>query len=301
MGATATGKTELAVQLVQELPCDIVSVDSVMVYQGMDIGSAKPDAEILAKAPHRLIDICDPGEVFSVSRFRELALQEIADIHAQGRIPLLTGGTMLYFKALEKGLAPLPPADPALRQSLEAEARDRGWQALHARLASVDPMAAERIHANDPQRIQRALEVYELTGEPMSAWFEQEKAQPLPFQPVKLILEAPSREVLRERIAQRFDVMLQQGLVAEIESLYRRGDLHAGLPAIRAVGYRQVWSYLEGVWGYETMVERGIIATRQFAKRQMTWLRGEDALRFDLMELDILKKVLKYLATNAIS
>lgn len=301
MGATATGKTELAVQLVQERPCDIVSVDSVMVYRGLDIGSAKPDAETLVRAPHRLIDICDPTEVFSASQFRERALQEIADIHAEGRIPLLTGGTMLYFRALEQGLSPLPSADPALRQRLEAEASERGWQALHERLAAVDPVAAERIHANDPQRIQRALEVFELTGEPLSVWFEREAEQALPFRVVKLILEPPSREVLRERIAQRFHAMLEQGLVVEVEALYQRGDLHAELPAIRAVGYRQVWQYLVGDWDYETMVERGIIATRQFAKRQMTWLRSEtEGERFDATDPEIHASVLKYLAASAI-
>lgn len=311
MGPTASGKTELAVQLVQELPCEIVSVDSVMVYRGMDIGSAKPDAGTLARAPHRLIDICDPAEAFSASQFRARALQEISDIHAQGRIPLLTGGTMLYFKALEQGLSPLPPAAPELRQRLEAEAAEQGWAALHARLAQVDPESAVRIHANDPQRIQRALEVYELTGEPLSVWFARESAQQLPFRVVKLILQAPSREVLRERIAQRFHAMLAQGLVAEVETLFRRGDLHADLPAMRAVGYRQVWSYLTGTWDYETMVERGIITTRQFAKRQLTWLRseqlrnerlrGEQAPEFNLLDDNIVHKVLKYLTANAIS
>lgn len=301
MGPTATGKTELAVQLVQERPCDIVSVDSVMVYRGLDIGSAKPDAETLAQAPHRLIDICDPAEVFSAAQFRERALMEIDDIHAQGRIPLLTGGTMLYFRSLEQGLSPLPSADPALRERLEAEANEQGWQALHARLAVVDPVAAERIHANDPQRIQRALEVYELTGEPMSVWFAREAEQSPPFRVVKLILEPSSREVLQERIAQRFHAMLEQGLVAEVEALYQRGDLHAELPAIRAVGYRQVWQHLAGDWDYETMVERGIIATRQFAKRQMTWLRSESGgERFDASAPQIRDSVLKYLAASAI-
>jgi tRNA dimethylallyltransferase len=302
MGPTATGKTDLAVSLVEALPCDIVSVDSVMVYRGLDIGSAKPDAETLRRAPHRLIDICDPGEAFSASQFRQRALQEIAAIHAQGRIPLLAGGTMLYFRALEQGLSDLPSADAALRQHLEAEARVQGWPAMHQRLAAVDPEAAQRIHVNDPQRIQRALEVYELTGEPLSAWFGRDGEQDLPFRVVKLALVPATREQLRERIADRFQQMLEQGFVAEVEALYRRGDLNPELPAIRAVGYRQVWAYLEGQWDYASMVERGIIATRQFAKRQMTWLRSEpDVQAFSAGETKIVDLVLKYLRHNAIS
>jgi tRNA dimethylallyltransferase len=301
MGPTASGKTDLAVRLVQELPCDIISVDSVMVYRGMDIGSAKPDAETLAKAPHRLIDICDPSEAFSASRFRERALAEMNEIIDRGRIPLLVGGTMLYYRALEQGLSPMPPADPVTRARLEQEIREQGLQALHERLAVVDPQAAERIHANDPQRIQRALEVFELTGEPMSAWFEREVDNELPCRVVKVVLAPAEREVLRQRIAERFHAMLEAGFVEEVERLYARGDLHADLPAIRAVGYRQVWSYLAGEWDYATMVERGIIATRQFAKRQMTWLRGEaEEAWFEATDPQIQSRVLKYLAANAI-
>lgn len=302
MGPTATGKTDLAVDLAGQLPCDIISVDSVMIYRGMDIGSAKPSAEILQRAPHRLIDICDPAEIFSAAQFRQRALQEISAIHARGRIPLLVGGTMLYFRALEKGLSPLPSANPAIRAQLEAQAHELGWAALHQRLAQVDPVAAARIHANDPQRIQRALEVYELTGEPLSSWFTQDMDPALPFQIIKVILSPADREQHRQIVADRFRAMLAQGLVDEVDALYQRGDLHAGLPALRAVGYRQVWRYLAGEVDHESMVERGIIATRQYAKRQMTWLRAEPAVaRFITPDPDIFSKLLKYLEVNAIS
>jgi tRNA dimethylallyltransferase len=309
MGPTATGKTDLAIQLCQALPCDIISVDSVMVYRGMDIGSAKPDAATLAEAPHRLIDICDPAEAFSASRFRERALHEINSILARGRIPLLVGGTMLYYRALEHGLSPLPSADPELRARMEAEAEQHGWAYLHARLAEVDPEAAARIHANDPQRIQRALEVYELTGEPMSAWFERDIDNDLPFRPVKIALIPADRAELHRRIEQRFHIMLEQGFLAEVEGLFQRGDLHADLPAMRAVGYRQAWAHLDGQWDYDTMVDKGIIATRQFAKRQMTWLRSElknmpeqACFKLDFQETreQILSQALKYLAASAI-
>lgn len=301
MGPTASGKTDLAVQLVQELPCDIISVDSAMVYRGMDIGTAKPDARTLAIAPHRLIDICDPSEAFSASQFRELALNEINDILSQGRIPLLVGGTMLYFRALEQGLSPLPSADPEVRARIENEADKHGWQVLHDRLTEIDPAAAARIHVNDPQRIQRALEVFELTGEPLSAWFEREIDNDLPCRIVKIVVAPEDRAILHQRIEARFHHMLKNGFVEEVEGLYRRGDLHPDLPSMRAVGYRQVWNYLAGLYDYETMVERGITATRQFAKRQFTWLRGEAVVtRFEATDLKILPKVLKYLATNAI-
>jgi tRNA dimethylallyltransferase len=306
MGPTASGKTELAMQLVQQLPCDIISVDSVMVYRGMNIGSAKPDADNLVAAPHRLIDICDPTEAFSAACFRERALREMDEILARGRIPLLVGGTMLYFRALERGLSSLPSADPALRARLEAEAQEHGWQALHARLAAVDPTAAARIHINDSQRIQRALEVYKLTGEPLSAWFGRETAEPaLPCRIVKVALMPMDRADLHRRIETRFRAMLEQGLIAEVEGLYRRGDLHAELPAMRAVGYRQVWEHLAGRYDYDTLVEKGINATRQFAKRQLTWLRSEPeeirlAVYFDAGEEQILSQVLKSLAANAI-
>jgi tRNA dimethylallyltransferase len=295
MGPTASGKTGLAVDLVERLPLEIISVDSVMVYRQMDIGSAKPDAVTLARAPHRLIDIRDPAEAYSAAEFRDDALREIEAIRAAGRIPLLVGGTMLYFRALLGGLAVLPSADPAVRARLETEAAERGWAALHARLAEVDPAAAARIHPNDPQRIQRALEVYELTGLPLSEL--QARAAPvLTDRVIKLAVAPPQRAVLHERIAERFTAMLQAGLIEEVEALRARGDLQPELPALRAVGYRQVWNYLAGAMDYTEMTERGIIATRQLAKRQFTWLRSErDLSWFDSMDPALLQKVLKML------
>ena len=278
MGPTASGKTELAVWLVQRFPLEIISVDSAMVFRGMDIGTAKPDADTQRLAPHRLIDILDPAQAYSAARFREDALREIADIQARGRWPLLVGGTMLYFRALEQGLAVLPEADPALRQRLNAEAKTRGWAALHARLARLDPPSARRIHPNDPQRIQRALEVYELSGRPMSALLASTPHRPVRL--LKLGLAAPERGELHTRIARRFYQMLDAGLVEEVRQLYARGDLSPQLPAVRAVGYRQVWLYLAGELGRNEMVEHGIIATRQYAKRQLTWLRGEQNLHW---------------------
>ena len=295
MGPTASGKTDLAVELVRRLPCDIVSVDSAMVYRGMDIGTAKPDAATLAEAPHRLIDICDPAEAFSAARFRERALAEIEDILVAGRIPLLVGGTMLYFRALEQGLSPLPSADPELRERLQAEMAEQGLAALHARLADIDPVAAARIAPGDPQRILRALEVFELTGEPLSSWFERPQEDELPFRPVKLVLAPADRALLHERIAVRFRHMLDAGLLDEVARLRGRGDLHADLPSMRAVGYRQAWAHLAGELDFEEMVERGIIATRQLAKRQFTWLRKErEAAWFEPLAADLPAKVLKY-------
>ena len=279
MGPTASGKTDLAVALVETLPMDIISVDSVMVYRGMDIGSAKPDAGTLARAPHRLIDICDPAEPYSAARFRDDALREMAEITAQGRIPLLVGGTMLYFRALLNGLSTLPSADADIRTRLEAEAEADGWASLHRRLMEVDPEAAARIHPNDPQRLQRALEVYELTGTPLSELQRSQQVdQPLPYRIIKLAVAPADRTILHERIARRYELMLQNGLIDEVEALRQRGDLHQDMPALRAVGYRQVWEYLSGSLNYTEMVERGIIATRQLAKRQFTWLRSEPEL-----------------------
>jgi tRNA dimethylallyltransferase len=275
MGPTACGKTDIAVELARRFPFEIVSVDSAMVYRGMDIGTAKPDAETLRLAPHRLIDICDPSEAYSAARFREDALREIAAIHAAGRIPLLVGGTMLYFRALEQGLSALPPADPIVRERLEEEAARLGWAALHARLAQVDPEAAARIHPNDPQRIQRALEVWELTGRPMSELQRAGRDEPLPFGVVKAQVFPEDRDRLHERIEERFRRMLELGFWEEVERLYVRGDLDPSMPSIRAVGYRQLWRYYAGELGREEAVRAGIIATRQLAKRQMTWLRGD--------------------------
>ena len=275
MGPTASGKTALAVKLAQRLPFEIISVDSALVYRGMDIGTAKPDAETLRIAPHRLIDMLDPAEAYSAGQFRSDALREIAAIQAAGRFPLLVGGTMLYFRALERGLAKLPAADPTVRAHLAADMAEQGSAALHSRLAQVDPGAAARIHPHDAQRIQRALEVYELTGQPLTELWGGSHNELLPFRIIKLIMAPVERRILHERIAQRFRAMLEQGFVAEVERLQARGDLDLNKPAMRAVGYRQVWDYLDGVLDYPAMVERGIVATRQFAKRQLTWLRSE--------------------------
>ena len=295
MGPTATGKTELAMALCDELPCDIISVDSAMVYKELAIGSAKPSAAELARAPHRLIDRVSVSEAYSVGRFREEALHEMQQSSSQNRLPLLVGGTMMYFNALQKGIAKLPEADERIRERLDAEAAEQGWQALHDRLAQIDPVAAARIHPNDPQRLQRALEVYEISGKTLTAHWQEQAQQSLPYHLVKIALVPPDRVELRKRIAERFDAMLVAGLVDEVRSLYERRDCHADLPAIRAVGYRQVWQYLAGEFDYETMREKAIIATAQLAKRQMTWLRSEQECNIiDPAELDT-PKLLKNL------
>lgn len=275
MGPTASGKTALAVELVERLPLEIVSVDSALVYRGLDIGAAKPGPEILARAPHRLIDIRDPAETYSAADFRADALAAMEEIRAAGRVPLLVGGTGLYFRALQYGLSALPAADPALRARLEREAALHGWAALHQRLAELDPAAAARIHPNDPQRIQRALEVHALTGRPLSEQQHGSGEPILPWRVLKLARAPRDREVLRRRIAERFDDMLGLGFEAEVRGLLARGDLSPELPSLRSVGYRQMIRYLLGDWTWEQMRERAVTATRQLAKRQMTWLRAE--------------------------
>ena len=296
MGPTASGKTALAVELVKRLPFQIISVDSALVYRGMDIGTAKPDAETRRVAPHRLIDMLDPAQAYSAGQFRTDALREIAAIQAAGQSPLLVGGTMLYFRALERGLAELPTADPAVRARLAAEFAQQGSPALHARLVRRDPAAAARIHPHDQQRIQRALEVCELAGRSLTELCAYPHNEPLPFRIVKLIVAPMDRQVLHQRIEQRFGIMLDQGLIAEVAKLRARGDLHPDLPAIRAVGYRQVWAHLDGKLTYATMVEHAIIATRQFAKRQLTWLRAESgALWLDSLADDLLECTMAYL------
>lgn len=311
MGPTASGKTDLALALADALPCELISVDSALVYRGMDIGTAKPDKATLARYPHRLVDILDPAESYSAAEFRADALAAMVDITARGRIPLLVGGTMLYYKALLEGLADMPGADPVVRAELEAWAAAEGWEVLHRELVRVDPESAARIHPNDPQRLTRALEVHRVSGLSMTEHRRRQTAQnsgseapgtrQLPYTAVQFAIAPEQRQVLHERIARRFLMMLEQGFVEEVEALRQRGDLHVGLPSIRAVGYRQVWDYLDGRLGREEMAERGIIATRQLAKRQFTWLRGwEDLHWLDSLASDNLSCALKYLRSVSI-
>ncbi len=275
MGPTASGKTELALELCTHFPCDIVSVDSALVYRGLNIGSGKPSAEVLAAFPHRLVDICEPTEIYSAARFREDALEEIAEIRARGRMPLLVGGTGLYFRALRDGLALLPAAHPGIRQRLLEEAEEAGWESLHQRLQTLDPEVAARLHPRDTQRLQRALEVIELTGRPMSEQWDAGTEGRLTGRILTLILAPARRKILHQAIARRFQAMLDSGFVAEVEALRANPDLQSALPAVRSVGYRQVWAYLDGIWDHPTMVQKALAATRQLAKRQLTWLRGE--------------------------
>lgn len=292
MGPTASGKTELAVQLAQKLDAEIISVDSVLVYKGMDIGTAKPTLKERQGIPHYLIDILDPAESFSTGSFRKQALDIMEDISKRGKIPLLVGGTMLYFNALYNGLADLPEANPDVRKLLDDELATVGKEAMHARLKSIDPVSAERIHPNDPQRVQRALEVYQLSGKPITQFFREAQKNQIPFNKIKLIVAPLDRKLLHEKIAQRFRQMVDKGLVEEVRALYNREDLTEALPSIRAVGYRQTWSYLQGEYELDIMIEKGIIATRQLAKRQFTWLRREeDALRFVSAQANLAKTV----------
>lgn len=294
MGPTAAGKTDLAIALAEHYPCELVNVDSAQVYRGMDIGTAKPDAATLLQAPHRLMGFLDPAETYSAARFRSEALAEMQDIIARGRIPLLVGGTMLYFKALLFGIAELPEANADVRAAIEAQARAEGWASVHASLAEVDPESAQRIKPTDSQRLQRALEVYRISGQTMTVWHQQQQigdhrlagqfAADLPCDVVQLAIAPQDRQVLHRRIAQRFDAMLAAGLVDEVRALYQRGDLSSELPALRAVGYRQVWEFLAGDLDEATMREHGIIATRQLAKRQLTWLRSWQGLNWILTD-----------------
>ena len=299
MGPTASGKTALAIELVQRLPLEIVSVDSAQIYKTMDIGTGKPDAKTLTLAPHRLIDFLDPLESYSAARFCEDARREMANIRAAGKVPLLVGGTMLYFKALRDGLAPMPAADERVRADILNQASAEGWAAIHTELAAVDPIAASRIHPNDPQRLQRALEVFRVSGRSLSDW--QAMQSPLPdggdaF--VFLSIQPVDRSVLHQRIERRFRQMLEEGLVGEVEALFARGDLGPELPSIRSVGYRQVWQYLSQEIGFDVMVERGVIATRQLAKRQITWLRGWPSLKnFDSDDKNLIDGVLRSIET----
>lgn len=311
MGPTASGKTDLALALARVLPCELISVDSALVYRGMDIGTAKPSPELLAEFPHRLVDILDPAESYSAAEFSSDALAAMAEISAAGRIPLLVGGTMLYFKALRDGLADMPGADPSVRAELEAQAAAEGLQALHDELARIDPESAARIHPNDPQRLVRALEVYRVSGSTMSEHRARQRSQKavadapgsgvLPYTVTHLCIAPAQRSILHERIERRFLGMVEQGFIEEVEALRCRGDLHPGMPSIRSVGYRQVWEYLDGRSSRDEMVERGIVATRQLAKRQFTWLRSwGESYWLDSLSCDNLPRALKYLQSLSI-
>jgi len=301
MGPTASGKTDLAIQLRQQLPVEVISVDSALIYRGMDIGTAKPSKAELALAPHRLIDIFDPAESYSAANFRTDALREMQEISAQGKIPLLVGGTMLYYKALLEGLSPLPSADEKVRSEIEAKAALIGWGGLHQELSKIDPISAQRINPNDSQRINRALEVFYLTGKTLTELTAQ-KGEVLPYDILQFAIAPEQREVLHLRIEQRFHKMIELGFQQEVEKLYRRADLNENLPSIRCVGYRQMWEYLRGDYDHDEMVFRGICATRQLAKRQITWLRGwTSPIQWldSLQPAQALEKVLTSVSTKA--
>ena len=275
MGPTASGKTDLAISLLEHLPVELINVDSAQIYQQMDIGTAKPDSETLSKAPHRLLSFCDPADAYSAADFANDAKKEIADIHSMGRIPLLVGGSMLYFKVLLEGLSDLPSADADIRKGIQEQADREGWASVHQQLQLVDPITAEKLHPNHSQRIQRALEVYKITGIPLSELQSQSQGgieQDYDVRQYALVMQ--NRALLHQRIEQRFMAMMEAGFASEVEQLFRRGDLHADLPSIRAAGYRQLWDYFEGYCGLDEAVEKAIIATRQLAKRQQTWLRN---------------------------
>jgi len=301
MGPTASGKTDLAIQLRQQLPVEVISVDSALIYRGMDIGTAKPSKAELALAPHRLINICDPAESYSAANFRTDALREMQEISAQGKIPLLVGGTMLYYKALLEGLSPLPSADEKVRSEIEAKAALIGWGGLHQELSKIDPISAQRINPNDSQRINRALEVFYLTGKTLTELTAQ-KGEALPYDILQFAIAPEQREVLHLRIEQRFHKMIELGFQQEVEKLYRRPDLNENLPSIRCVGYRQMWEYLRGDYDHDEMIFRGICATRQLAKRQITWLRGwTSPIQWldSLQPAQALEKVLTSVSTKA--
>lgn len=298
MGPTASGKTALAIELVQRLPLEIINVDSAQIYREMDIGTGKPDAETLRIAPHRLISFLDPSQTYSAARFRSDAIREMASIREAGKVPLLVGGTMLYFKALRDGLSVLPQASAEVRAAITEIAARQGWSEVHARLSEVDPVAAKRIHPNDPQRLQRALEVFMLSGRSMTELQANSVDAAVSENLLFVSIQPSQRSVSHARIEKRFRQMVADGLVREVSRLYARGDLHAGLPSVRSVGYRQVWQYLDDEIGFDAMVKRGIIATRQLAKRQVTWLRSWGELSdFDSEHPKTLSGVLKMLET----
>jgi tRNA dimethylallyltransferase len=296
MGPTASGKTAVALRLARELPCEIISVDSAQVYKGMDIGTAKPGAALLKEAPHHLIDVIEPHERYSAARFRDDALALMREITGRDRIPLLVGGTMLYFQALTDGLNELPEADPMIRLMIDTMAGEQGWPAVHARLARVDPETAARLEPNDAQRIQRALEVYYVTNKPLSQLLKKPKYVYFPYSSIRVSLVPGDREVLHRRIAQRFEAMLEAGLVTELKKLREEYALEAGMPSMRCVGYRQAWDHLEGRIDAAALREQGIAATRQLAKRQLTWLRAmEGVTEFDCLTEDVGDLVLEYI------
>ena len=296
MGPTAAGKTALAIELCQALNTEIISVDSALVYKGMDIGTAKPSAQEQAQAPHHLIDIIDPAQSYSVAEFRADAIKLIDDFHQRGKVPILVGGTMMYFKGLIEGLSPLPEADAEIRAVLEREAEQKGWPALHQQLKEIDSEAAAKISENDSQRINRALEVYRISGKTMTQ-LQQSKQDALPYQFHQFAIAPSDRKVLHERIEKRFKIMLDEGFKNEVLALYQRKDLHPDLPSIRCVGYRQMWEYLAGECDYNEMVFKGVAATRQLAKRQLTWLRGwQDVTWLDTDSQENLQRVLTSLS-----
>ncbi|MEO9275816.1 tRNA (adenosine(37)-N6)-dimethylallyltransferase MiaA [Marinomonas sp. 5E14-1] len=301
MGPTASGKTGLAVELAQHHNYEIISVDSALVYKGMDIGTAKPDAGLLARAPHRLIDIIDPLESYSAADFVSDTVKEVADIVSKGKTPLLVGGTMMYFNALQKGLAEMPTADAQVRAEIEEEAAEKGWPALHEYLQTIDPEAALRIHPNDPQRLQRAIEVYRLTGKTMTQFWAEQEAASMPFEMINMAVMPKERSILHQRIEQRFDEMMAQGFLAEVEGFYCRGDLSIDMPSMRCVGYRQLWQHLDGMDSLDDAIFKGVVASRQLAKRQLTWLRGwEDLMIFDSLSKDLVSEALNYIESRII-
>ena len=280
LGPTASGKTALALALAQQRPIEIISVDSALVYRGMDIGTAKPSREEQAVCPHHLIDLIEPTEAYSAAQFAANAQRLIHEIHTRGRLPVLVGGTMLYVKALLEPLTELPESDAQIRAQIDAQAADLGWPAMHAQLAQIDPITAARIEPNDAQRINRALEIFRISGKPMTQWLaEDTTTHELSFKPILTALIPEPRAVLHERINQRFVTMLGEGFLDEMRTLRARGDLHLGLPSMRCVGYRQAWEHLDGAYGYDELIEKGQAATRQLAKRQMTWIRGMPQIR----------------------
>lgn len=296
MGPTASGKTGVAVELLRELPCEIISVDSAQVYRHMDIGTGKPDAETLKAAPHHLIDIIEPDETFSAARFRDDAQALMREITERSKVPLLVGGTMMYFKTLLEGLSELPQADPGIRMVIDSRANESGWPALHQELARVDPETAARLAPNDSQRIQRALEVFYITSRPMSELMQKPKYVYFPYTPLKIGLLPGDRAQLHDRIAARFEAMLELGLIGELRELRERYALDLAMPSMRCVGYRQTWQYLDGEIGLAALREQGIAATRQLAKRQLTWLRSmRDVVEFDCLAEDLADQIVGYL------